>query len=41
MRYMANALRHRRPPAEIMRALNEGTDAVLAAAYDPTEVTPT
>jgi uncharacterized protein len=40
MRYMANALRHKRPPAEIMRALNEGTDPVLAATYQPGETTP-
>jgi uncharacterized protein len=36
MRYMANALRHKRPPADIMRALDEGSDPILAATYRPT-----
>jgi uncharacterized protein len=40
MCYMAKALGHRRPPAGIMRALREGADPVLAAAYGAGEVTP-
>ncbi len=33
MKYMVEALRHRAPPAGIMRVLAEGVDAELMKAY--------
>jgi uncharacterized protein len=39
MHYMADALRHQRAPAEIMRALAEGNHPTLASRYRPREVT--
>ncbi len=39
MRYMSRALRDRRPPAEIMRALAEEADPMLSRAYGPKEAT--
>ncbi len=38
MRYMAQALAHRRPPASIMQVLAQGRDPLLAAAYGKLEV---